>query len=331
MQTARSKIASFIKRHRELQLQRNVVTYGVCLLIATSLWFLNALNKIYVTEISYPVRYTDFPKGKLLVSELPQEMTLEIKAHGFALLRYKISTSFLPIIFSINTYSDGIIEKNNLLSFTVNTAQVKERISAQLSQDIELLNIKPSSITFEFSQFVHKTLPVIPRINYSLKKQYILKKDVSVTPSTIAIEGPAAIVDTLQAIYTKPLNYDNLSKNIDKNIRLQEIQGVQFDSEEVRLQLEVERYTESRKTLPLNVINLPDSLQMRLFPGNIAVTFDVGLSHYDSTTDSCFMFYVDYNEISSSTTLTVHAGKKPKHIKDLVYSPEEVEYLIEKK
>ena len=98
------KILSYFGASHELHIKRNVVTYGVCVIIATVLWFLNALNKEYTTEITYPIKYTDFPKGKLFVSEPPKEMTLAIKAHGFALLRYSISTSFLPIVLNVTRY-----------------------------------------------------------------------------------------------------------------------------------------------------------------------------------------------------------------------------------
>ena len=75
------KIVNFFKSHHDLHIKRNVITYGVCLIIATVLWFLNTLNKEYTTELTYPIRYTDLPKGKLLVSEPPKNMTLEIRAH----------------------------------------------------------------------------------------------------------------------------------------------------------------------------------------------------------------------------------------------------------
>ena len=331
MQVTWEKIVASIKSRHQLALQRNVLSYGVCLLIAIALWFLNALNKTYVTEITYPVKYTDFPKGKLLVSELPEEMTLEIKAHGFALLRYKINTAFQPIIFNVNAYSNGIIEKEDLLSFTVNMAEVKDRISSQLTQDIELLNIKPATLSFEFSRFKTKTLPVIPRLNYTLQRQHILKDDVRLTPSAIEVSGPASIIDTLRALYTQPVEYKNLSKDIDRTLRLEGIEDLQTEVREVRLQIGVERYTESHKTVRVEIRNLPGDLRMRLFPSSIDVTFGVGLSQYDAVTDTSFQFYVDYNEVAKSpNSLTVHRGKSPRHIKDFKFSPEAVEYLIEK-
>ena len=83
------KILGYFGSSQELHIKRNVITYGVCVIIATVLWFLNALNKEYTTEISYPIKYTELPKGKLLVSEPPKEMTLTIKAHGFAPLQHQ--------------------------------------------------------------------------------------------------------------------------------------------------------------------------------------------------------------------------------------------------
>ena len=146
------KILGYLGASHELHIKRNVVTYGICVTIATVLWFLNALNKEYTTEITYPIKYTELPKGKLLVSEPPKEMTLAIKAHGFALLRYSISTSFLPIVLNVSS----LLDKKDLLEYTINTSEIKDRISTQLNTDIQLISIKPESITFKFSRFESK-------------------------------------------------------------------------------------------------------------------------------------------------------------------------------
>ena len=41
------KILGYFGASHELHIKRNVVTYGICVIIATVLWFLNALNKEY--------------------------------------------------------------------------------------------------------------------------------------------------------------------------------------------------------------------------------------------------------------------------------------------
>ncbi|MCR9011730.1 CdaR family protein [Gabonibacter chumensis] len=332
MRDLSGRIGHLFKERKRLHLKRNIITYGICLIIATVLWFLNTLNKEYATQITYPIRYTDLPKGKLLVSELPQEMTLEIRAHGFALLRYKIGTSFLPIVFNVNSYSNGILDKKDMLDYTLNTIDIKDRIAAQLNSDIKLLNITPETIHFQFSRFESKVVPVQPRVEYTLKKQYMLKNPISVTPDKLTISGPASVIDTIQTVYTLPIRLKDLSKDITKNVSFEDIHGVQIDDNNAKILIEVERFTESKKNVTLTVKNLPDSLQMRLFPSAIDVTFDVGLSRYDQVTDTSFRFSVDYKQITKNTTaLNVTLEKYPPYIQNLSFSPEQVEFLIEKK
>ena len=120
-------------KNRNIRIDRNILSYIICVIIAAILWFLNALNKEYTSEISYPVRYTDFPKGKYLVSSLPSTITLEVKAKGFTLVGYRISTSFLPISLDINSYSNYMLEKDNILEYTLKLSTIKDKINNQLN------------------------------------------------------------------------------------------------------------------------------------------------------------------------------------------------------
>ena len=160
----------------------------------------------------------------------------------------------------------------------------------------------------------------------------MLKNDISVTPDYVDISGPASILDTLKAVYTEPISLKNLSKDVTKTVSFEEIYGTQINENDAKVKVEVERFTESKKTVPLVVKNLPDSLLIRLFPHAIDVTFDVGLSRYEVVSDTSFSFYVDYNQIKNNpASLKILIERSPRHIKDLVFTPETVEYLIEKK
>lgn len=326
----KNKLFAFLKRHH-IPIDRNILTYGICVLIATVLWFLNALNKDYTAEISYPVKYTDFPKGKHLISELPKSIILEVNAKGFALLGYKVSTSFLPITFNVNSYSKHRLEGKDVLEYTVNTSEIMDKISSQLSQDIKLQNIRPESIEFKFSRAVSKMIPIKPVVNYTLKKQYILKNNISVTPDSIWVNGPATLIDTLQYIYTQPVKFKEISKKVTDQTELKEIPDVDFDQREVTITLDVEKSTEAQKTIAIIPRNLPDSLNIRLFPDNINITFEIGLSKYDKIFDTDFEFTVDYNQASGSSFLNIKAEKTPPFIQNMVITPQKVEYILEQK
>ena len=84
------------------KLKKNVnqsfLTYVIFILIAVLIWYLNALNKDYTTELKFAVRYTDLPDDKALVNSSTDHLMLTINAQGFTLLKYKYGFIFSPIV-----------------------------------------------------------------------------------------------------------------------------------------------------------------------------------------------------------------------------------------
>lgn len=318
-------------KNRNIRIDRNILSYTICVIIAAILWFLNALNKEYTSEISYPVRYTDLPKGKYLVSELPSDITLEVKAKGFTLVGYRISTSFLPINLDINSYSNYMLEKDNILEYTLKLSTIKDRINNQLNSDIKLLNIKPEEIYFKFSHAVTKMIPVKPIVDYSLKKQYILKDEITAVPDSILVSGPASMMDTLSYIPTQIWKAGEISKNLSRTIDLDFPPNFSAEEKSVKINIELERFTEAKRNIPISVWNLPDSLNIKLFPNTVDISYEIGLSRYDKVTDKDFEFIVNYSQTPNSSYLPVEIVKIPSFIKNLSYTPQKVEYILEKK
>ncbi len=318
-------------KNRDIRIDRNILSYTICVIIAAILWFLNALNKEYTSEISYPVRYTDLPKGKYLVSELPSDITLEVKAKGFTLVGYRISTSFLPINLDINSYSNYMLEKDNILEYTLKLSTIKDRINNQLNSDIKLLNIKPEEIYFKFSHAVTKMIPVKPVVDYSLKKQHILKDEITAVPDSILVSGPASMMDTLSYIPTEIWKAGEISKNLSRTIDLDFPPNFSAEEKSVKINIELERFTEAKRNIPISVWNLPDSLNIKLFPNTVDISYEIGLSRYDKVTDKDFEFIVNYSQTPNSSYLPVEIVKIPSFIKNLSYTPQKVEYILEKK
>lgn len=323
------QFTEFLKKSN-LRIDRNIITYLICVVIATILWFLNALNKDYSAVISYPVKYVNLPQGKHLISDLPSTLSLEVRAKGFALLGHRISTSFLPITFNVNTYSNHLLEKDEVFEYTLNTNEIKDKIGNQLNTEIKLLDITPATIEFKFAQSVEKKVAVRPVVNYTLKRQYILNQ-ITATPDSVLVSGPATIIDTLRYISTKSLRLKDLGKSVTKEVELTPPRGCTVDDATVKLDLQVEQFTETKKTIRLQARHVPGSFYLRLFPDNVNITYDVGLSNYEKITNQDFEFYVDYDQTKSSSYLDVKVGKTPAFIKNLVFSPQKVEYIIERK
>lgn len=318
-------------RSFQFHIDRNIITYGICVAIASVLWFLNALNKEYTTKISYPVKYTDFPRGKFLVSDPPQHISLEVRANGFTLLAYRLQTSFRPIVVNINSYSKYSLDNNNVLNYSLNLNDTRDKIGSQLHSGIKLLSIIPGKVDLTFSPAVSRKIAVYPVVHYTLKKQYILTEGIHCTPDSILVSGPAQIMDTLKYIYTDPWDAGEIKKTRTQTVALRPHPGIQFNNTDIRIEMEPERYTEVSRSIPVEVLNLPDSLEIKLFPGTVEITYEIGLSKYDAVKDSDFAFTVDYKDVYDDTYLPVQVTRSPKYIKDLRYTPQRVEFILEKK
>ena len=75
-----------------------------------------------------------------------------------------------------------------------------------------------------------------------------------------------------------------------------------------------------------------DSLLLRAFPGKVKVSFQVGLSDYETINEHFFRAVVDYSEAGNmlGNKLQVKLEKKPEYIRSVNFTPKTVEYILEK-
>lgn len=314
----------------KIRLSKNIITYLICLVIASILWLMNALNKEYAVEMAYPVKYINMPEGKYPVSTLPTKFQLEIKAKGFTLVGHRIRTSFLPITFNMATYIPSLKEKDDSWEYHLNTNDIKDRIGGQLSSEMRLMKIYPEEIIFRFGHAKTRKVAVLPTVDYTLKRQYILN-GITTTPDSISVSGPAALVDTLRFIRTAPIEVSELGKNLIRSTRLLPIPNCIFEDRNIEVDIRVEQFTEAKKFITLVPKHVPDSMNIRLFPAQVEISYEVGLSKYDQVTEKDFVFTVDYPQDVKAAYLDINIQKAPSFIQDLTLSPPKVEYILESK
>ena len=173
-------------------------------------------------------------------------------------------------------------------------------------------------------------MAIRPHIDYTLKQQYILTQ-IKTTPDSILVSGPSTCIDTLQYISTIPIELKKLHKNTSFQLDLVTQPNLSLQTTSIKVELEIEQYTETKRTCPIIVTNAPDSLNIRLFPSQVQISYAVGLSQYDQIKDQDFVFSVEFPKNSETTYLEVKATKIPSCIQNLSYSPKKIEYILEKK
>lgn len=314
-----------------IKANKKMVTYMFFVALATIFWFLNALSKEYTTTVNYPVTYKDLPSKKVLSNEQPPRLKLTVRAKGFDLLRYKLSF-FQSLNFPVNEYTNNKMEKVGDNNYLFPTSRMTSQVATQLSSAISVTHISPDTISFEFSSLIEKKIPVHLNTKLKFESQFRLGGDVVLKPDSVWVIGAKAIIDSIEQLETKLLELKKLNETKTKKIGLVDVEGLRFVQKKVEVKLLVEQFTEAEKHINLKVINVPDSVFLRLFPHKIKLSYLVGLKDYETISDEQFELEADYSKMDTvRNKLQVYLKGSPLNVSNISFYPGEVGYLIEKK
>ncbi|HSO85514.1 MAG TPA: CdaR family protein [Draconibacterium sp.] len=312
----------------KLRNNRRIVVFLICLAIATALWFLNALGKDYTTTVSYPVKFTNPPENQFLANNTPVKLDLKIDGQGFTLLRYKL-LSFSPIVLDIEQVTKNL--ESNSGTYKVLSKNLIREVSDQLSSEVRITEISPELLEIVLDSLITKTVPVELDINVDFVPQVNLKSQIATMPDKVKITGPAISLEKISAVKTKVNILNKLDASIQQEIDLIHPERTTISPEKVTLIIEVEKYTEKELKIPIEILNKPDKVRIKLFPSEVKVLFTVGLSRFEKIKPSDFEASVDYNSIVTDMNyLNITLNKKPEFIQGIRFNPEKVEFLIER-
>jgi len=311
---------------QKLQFRKRILLFSVFLMISATIWLLNAMSKNYTSIIEYPLVYTDFPEDKVSVGEMPGHLDLQINAHGYALLRYKLFRKPVPISFNVSEYN--LNRGQDSSSAYILTRYLRDPISRQLPSELQLLDIAPDTLHFRFAGRVTRMVKIKPDFSYTIVNQFTIKDKIKLVPDSVEVSGPDLILDTMAYVYTQHLNLGELTRNYSDKVRLKQIAELTYNVSKANCSIELERFTELQVTVPIEVLNLPDSILLQTFPSNIKINCKVGLSKYERTESFPFRAAVDYEDIDERVqTLNVNIQNLPDYLLGHEYSPRTVEFL----
>ncbi|MDE6489220.1 MAG: hypothetical protein K2L46_08065, partial [Paramuribaculum sp.] len=100
--------------------------------------------------------------------------------------------------------------------------------------------------------------------------------------------------------------------------------------DQVKLTVPVEPLIAKKRTVPIDVVNVPDDVRLITFPSSAEVSYLVPMSEYGRETS--LKLFVDFGAIDrASQKVRVQAIPGAAGLKNLSFKPDSVEYIIEAK
>ncbi len=309
---------------------KRAITFLFCLLISVFIWLLLSLSKEYTISVIFPVEYINLPNDKLIANHLPETVDVEIKATGFSLLIYKLKQNRDSITIDIKDARATGMKNNSFISFN----ERLEKITRQFSNGTKVVNVKPDTVFINYNKKITKRVPVKANITLAFEAQYQQTDSLQIEPAFIDVSGTAEDLAVILYVTTIPLNLKKVNKNISLKIDLSKVlayKKVSFSQNSVLAKVNVTKFTEASLELPIEVVNLPNGLNLKTFPDKISVKYQVAFDDYGKIVAPDFKVAVDYSKIEQgSNKLKVVILKAPESVRSVKLSNEKVEFIIRK-
>ncbi len=306
---------------------RKFKLFLIFLLCSAFAWFISKLSETYTNSTEFELYFENAPDSMLL-GENPQTKILgTLRGTGFQFLGYNLKKKRIKINLA------QIQSKNG--SYYIPKAYYKTQIENQLPSAITLLEINGEEIALDLFKVEHKEVPVTSRVHLNMAQDYLIDGKLHIEPETIVIKGPNNEIDTITTVMTQKINVDDI--HADFNIRVPLVlpataKHTKFSSSFVHIAGQVARFSEKLVVVPIQVINLPEGLQIRTFPDKVTVVCQAKIDDLKKIGPSDFQVVADYGQRAdeNSNLLVVRLQKKPEGLHNVSLSETQIEFILKK-
>lgn len=305
---------------------REFLIFLFFLILSGIFWLMMTLNETYEQEVKIPVRYTNIPKAAVLTSGETDTLRVTVTDRGFSLITYLYKKGVKPLDIDFMRYAG-----DNGMG-TVQNSELLKLINRHLPASANALGVKPENLSFYYNYGEKKLVPVQWQGTVTPDQLYFIS-GIYYSHDSVSIYASPRVLDSIQTVYTEPINYTNLRDSVSFNCQLHKMKGVKMVPDHVTVSFATDILTELKfDDIPIVGINVPKGKMIRTFPAKVSVKFVSGVKKFESITARDFEVVVDYYELradTSSTSCPIRLRRHPQGLSNVTLSVDKVEYLIE--
>ena len=274
---------------------RDWVVLLLALLLAFSIWLIHNLALKYNDYMSVSVVATCNIPGHASVSADKAEVTARCRATG-----YKVIRSYLRRGRNVEVQlkpSDLRLKEGDM--FYVLPSDLKDYSHLIFGPEITVEHYVTDTIFFRFPYENFKKVPVIPISSITYSDQYMAESPLRIVPDSVLVYGEPFRLENISAIYTRPINYVDLSEDVNGVVKLEKVKDVRTSEAEVRYDLDVKRFVEVVTSVPVTVVNVPADKNMLVYPSVVDVSQKCNFPLVDDP-ESGLRVEADYNDLQNS-------------------------------
>ena len=294
-------------------------------IVSLGFWILTKLSEDYNSKLNLEIDIINTPKDYIIKGQNIKSIQVYIKASGFELFYNKLFQNKLII----DLEEEKVVDNKIVIDFEENKFKLKE----SLNSNIDVGDFFPNQIIIEMEQVISKYFPIVLVNELKIKSGYGLRSPIVLTPDSIQVSGPFMEISKV--------NYVSAFINVDTNIEndyttdydIVQNKNLSYEFSSGKAIIYVDRYSEKTIKIPILVRGIPDSLDLRLYPDEVDVSFQSSIKRLKNINEKDFIVSVSFDSKIKNLDkgLEVSLDSFPSSLKNLKISHKKVEFLLKNK
>lgn len=302
---------------------RSIFLYVGFVVISAVFWSFLTFNRDVQLDIEVPVEMS-LPSNVHLLSKVPDTLTVTVRDRGYRFLFYLFDKS-PKLTLRFSDYSDG----NSM--FKIDQSHLKRAIANVLNKRATIVNVLPEAINVKYTDLPGKKVPIKADIIVEPREDYTQFGVLIQSQDSVLVFSDAKTLNEINEVYTYHVEEKELTDTLRRKISIAPINGAVVEPRAIDIVVPIEKLKLQTRSVKIVVRNAPPGVKMLLFPGDVEVTYRSPVSRIKD--DSGITVVVDYNSVdfsSPNNKVKVMIGEVPAAYQDVKFTPDSVEYIIEK-
>src|SRR5690606_12931417 len=294
------------------------------LILATIFWVLTKFSREFTSTMQAKIKYENIPETVALSEKNLKVITFDLTANGFEILFYKFKKPTVDV-----QVGDFYTKEEN--GFTIPRHELVRLVESNFNRNLAVKNLSVEELNVYLDPIVLKKVRVIAKTNILFENGFKAVDSIKVLPDSIIIAGPSGSLKKINTVETELVTVENVDKNISETYKIvspsEEV--VYIKPDKVEIKLSVAEFSQGKFTLPVEVINQPPDLEIKLVPNTVTLWFDVSVNEFAKISKDNFRVVCDYSKRNSAENFMLpYLEKKPKNIFNAVFEPKKVDFFV---
>lgn len=298
--------------------------------LSLMLWFLIKLSKPgYISTANFNIDYTDLPPGIVFTKDPPRFIQIKLQGTGYTLIKYNWF-NFKSLDIDLNS-----LESNRKGESFWTSRNALDFLEGQFSdENARIIKVYPDTIFFSISKLATRKIPIKLHYTSSFDTSSFLQYGrPELEFDSVLVQAPAEVLSKIHFIKTQSVEIPEALDSLILKFDLEQpnYPHLTISKKSLTVKLAFSPLTEGQVQVPIQLINVPDSLNLELFPAQTNVVFRCALRDFKEIRPEEFRVYADYRElinVSGNRFLSLAAEDPPSQVLNMQISPKRVEYLV---